>query len=94
MKLIDDWVIFQDHDVLQLNPSWYHMVLKAIETLGHDAGLITGVTNLIACPMQFCPDAPQSLDLVEHMKFAKKRFKKFGFKADIVIPEKMPLPFS
>lgn len=94
MQLVDDWVIFQDHDVLQLNPSWYRMVLETIAVLGHDAGLITGVTNLIACPLQFCLDAPQNLDLIEHMKFSKKRFQKFGLQADIVIPEKMPLPFS
>lgn len=94
MNLVDDWVIFQDHDVLQLNPSWYHIVLETIAILGHSAGIITGVTNLIACPMQFCSDAPKNLDLMEHMKYAKKRFQKYGGRFNIVVPEKMPLPFS
>ena len=94
MQKINDWVIFQDHDVIQLNPFWYHMVLDVIAALGHTAGLITGTTNLIACPMQFCPDAPKSLDLVEHMQFSKDMFQKFGNQPYMVVAENMPLAFS
>jgi GT2 family glycosyltransferase len=94
MQNVKDWVIFQDHDILQLNPEWYQMILSAIDRHGYSAGFITGVTNLIACPMQFCLEAPRSLEMIDHMRFAKERYKKFGNETKIIIPEKMPLPFS
>jgi GT2 family glycosyltransferase len=94
MMTVEDWVCFLDHDILNLNPHWYQMILTAIERHGHTAGLITGVTNAIACPIQLCRDAPQDMDLQKHMAYAKQRYQTHGDTTKLVIPEKMPLPFS
>jgi len=94
MQSVDDWVCFLDHDILQLNPNWYHMCLKAIDSVGHTAGWITGVTNAIACPNQYCPDAPKSNDILEHMRYAKQRYRQFNDNLFFMDPATMGLPFS
>jgi len=94
MKTVDDWVCFLDHDILQLNPSWYYMCLSAIERVGHTAGWITGVTNAIACPNQLCADAPKNQNIEFHMKFAKQQYKKFGDHLHLIDPKKCGLEFS
>lgn len=78
MEDVHDWVCFLDHDILHLNPNWYHMCLRAIDAVGHRAGWITGVTNAIACAYQLCPNAPKSQDILQHMAFAKKLHNKNG----------------
>ncbi len=53
METVEDWVLILDHDVfLSLNPYWYDICLNAIEKVGHEAGWVSCVTNLIGCPLQ------------------------------------------
>ena len=52
MKTVEDWVLILDWDVLLLNVNWYDMCLKAIEKVGHNAGLISFLTKRIGCPLQ------------------------------------------
>ena len=94
MESVDDWVCFLDHDILQVNPMWYHMCLAAIKTIGHKAGWITGVTNRIACPYQLCTDAPKDDDIMAHMAYAKQRYQKYQANADLVDSKNIALPFS
>jgi glycosyltransferase involved in cell wall biosynthesis len=94
MAKVTDWVCFLDHDVLQLNPSWYHICLSAIERVGHRAGWITGKTNAIACTSQLCSDAPKNDDIIEHMKYAKTLHDKHGHNIKLIDPETMGIPFS
>lgn len=94
MEDVHDWVCFLDHDILNVNPNWYKMCVKAAETIGHQAGWITGVTNRIACPMQRCEDAPQDDNIMAHMHYAKQRYAKYQANAHIVDPSVMLLEFS
>ena len=94
MKGVKNWVCFLDHDILQLNPSWYHMCLEAIDKVGDRAGWITGVTNAIACPAQLYPDAPKNNDIVEHMKTAKKLYDKHGTNLRLIDHHKTNIVFS
>lgn len=52
LETVEDWVLILDHDVFLVNPHWYDISLRAIETVGHAAGFITCVTNAIGCPLQ------------------------------------------
>jgi len=94
MESVTDWVCFLDHDILQLNPNWYHICRSAIKTVGHSAGWITGVTNAIACPSQYCPDAPKNNDVIDHMRYAKKRYNQFEDNLFLVDPTTIGLEFS
>jgi GT2 family glycosyltransferase len=67
-----DWICFQDHDVLQVNPNWFRMACKAVAKAGKEAGMITCVTNAIAQGLQLRMDAPSDHNVVSHMRFAKK----------------------
>lgn len=93
MRTVDDWVCFLDHDILQLNPNWYHMCLDAVTKVGHSAGWITGTTNAIACSLQHKPTAPRNHNLMAHMDFAKQQYNTHGNKLELIAP-KVPLPFS
>ena len=75
---VKDWVCFIDHDILNLNPDWYHLICGAVKRVGHKAGWITGTTNAIACTNQLRTDAPKGHDIIEHMAFAKKVYKENG----------------
>jgi GT2 family glycosyltransferase len=94
MESVDDWVCFLDHDILQVNPHWYHMCLAAVKVIGHRAGWITGVTNRIACPYQICNDAPKNDNIMAHMAYAKQRHLKHQANAHLVDKDKLVLPFS
>lgn len=94
MERARDWVCFFDHDILQVNPNWYKMLLHAIETLGHGAGFITATTNAIACREQLCTDAPAGHDIIEHMNYARKRQELFGKEPVKIDIAKMQFPFS
>jgi len=78
MKSVEDWVLFLDHDVLILNPHYYEVCLGVAQVVGHKAGWVSGVTNAIACEAQLCIDAPKGNDMIEHMRYAKQRWKKHG----------------
>lgn len=73
-----NWICFLDHDILMLNPSWYHMLQSAVKRVGEQAGWITGVTNRIACAEQLCNDAPTGDNILDHMAYAKKRYETYG----------------
>lgn len=94
MGTVKDWVCFLDHDILMLNPNWYHMCIHAVEALGHYAGWITGMTNAIACPFQFDLSAPKNSNMVDHMRHAKKRYNQHGERLQMIDPDKIPLEFS
>lgn len=94
MQNVDDWVCFIDHDILMLNPSWYHMCLNAIKKVGHTAGWITGVTNAIACPSQLDFSAPKNDDMTTHMRRAKQLYDKHGNKLEMMDPKTIRLEFS
>jgi len=78
MRTVNDWVLFMDHDILQLNPHYYEVCLGVTKKIGHKAGWITGVTNRIACEPQWCRTAPQNDDVMAHMRFAKQQWVKYG----------------
>lgn len=94
MKNVDDWVCFLDHDILMLNPNWYHMCLSAIERVGHSAGWITGKTNAIACPTQLDVGAPKNSNIENHMRHAKQLYDKHGNRLELIDPATITLQFS
>ena len=63
MEKVDDWVLFMDHDVLQLNPKWYLVCQEVIEKVGHAAGWISCLTNAIGCHWQRYADIDTVTDL-------------------------------
>jgi GT2 family glycosyltransferase len=93
MADVKDWVCFLDHDILNLNPNWYNMCITAVQKVGHDAGWITGMTNAIACSLQFKSAAPKNHDIMAHIDFAKGEFNVHGNKLEMM-PANVPLPFS
>lgn len=94
MQDVSDWVCFLDHDILNVNPNWYKICTAAIETIGHDAGWITGVTNRIACPFQICYDAPKDDDIMAHMAYAKNRYSRHQANAHLIDKDNMLLELS
>jgi len=73
-----EWVLFLDHDVLLLHPSWYEVCRRAI--LEHpDGGLFTCFTNNIACKHQKAPDAPVGHDLARHRAYARAIWERYGY---------------
>jgi GT2 family glycosyltransferase len=94
MKNATDWVCFIDHDILQVNPNWYTLLLNAISEVGRSAGFITATCNAIACPDQLRSEAPVSNDIVDHMRFAKRCETKYGSKPVQIDLRNMQIPFS
>lgn len=77
MKLIEDWVLFIDHDILLgLNPYWYEICNNAISAIGHNAGWLTCYTNRIGCSLQKAPDVNTiSDDIRYHQMYARNLYK-------------------
>jgi GT2 family glycosyltransferase len=75
-----DWICFQDHDVLQVNPNWFKMCCAVVDRVGKEAGMITCVTNSIAQGLQLRTDAPIEPNVLKHMQFAKKVELEHGWK--------------
>lgn len=75
MKTVEDWVLVLDWDVLLLNVNWYDMCMKAIEDVGHKAGIITCLTNRIGCPLQKAHVSPMDDDIGNHVKFAQQQYE-------------------
>lgn len=69
MKTVEDWALILDWDVMLLNVNWYDICLSAINKVGHDAGLISCVTNRIGCPLQKQP-CHDTDDLAYHYTLA------------------------
>lgn len=68
------WVLFLDHDVLLLNPNWYHICQRATES---GAGLITCKTNARHQGTgQQAIGAPQDDRMEVHQQFAKTLWAK------------------
>ncbi len=78
MRSVDDWVLFVDHDILQLNPHYHEVCLGVIKQVGHEAGWITCMTNSIACEAQWDREAPRNNDVMNHMRYAKQLWKEHG----------------
>jgi len=78
MEVIDDWVLFVDHDVwLATNPLWHEISVNAIKTLGHEAGWITCYTNRIGCKFQRAPNIDtKNNDILYHRQYALNLYKK------------------
>ena len=70
------------------------MCLNAVDTLGHRAGWITGMTNAIACPAQLSTDAPKGDNIMAHMQHAKKLYTKHGNTIKLIDHETIRIPFS
>lgn len=90
METVEDWVLFLDHDVLLLNPNWYNACLAAIETVGHDAGWITCVTNRIGCRRQKSVPPGDHDDIVKHLAYAKQLWNVHGNKLEQEIGTQSP----
>jgi GT2 family glycosyltransferase len=74
-----DWVLLLDHDVLLLNPNWYHICQQASQ-LG--ASLITCKTNAPHPKTGQCDKkAPKTDSVGEHQVYAKQVWDRFGMSA-------------
>lgn len=73
-----EWVLFLDHDVLLLHPSWYEVCQRAIRE-HPDAGLLTCFTNNIACKHQKDPGAPRGHDVAHHRARARVLWEEHGY---------------
>ncbi|MFA5217261.1 hypothetical protein [Sulfuricurvum sp.] len=69
-KTVEDWGLILDWDVTLLNINWYDICLRAIEKVGHDAGLISCLTNRIGCPLQKFVSGDND-NIADHMATAK-----------------------
>ena len=70
-----EWILFLDHDVLLLNPHWYHICSKAIER-EPAAGIFTCLTGNIGSPAQVLTDAPTDCDPISlHRQVAFKLWR-------------------
>lgn len=70
MEQAKEWVCFLDSDAMFLHPRWNYIMLRAIESLGKEAGLITCMTNRIGHKTQLSIDCPQDDDIVKHTKYS------------------------
>jgi GT2 family glycosyltransferase len=61
-KTVEDWGLILDWDILLLNIDWYDLCIEAIKKVEHDAGLISCLTNRIACPSQKYISPESNLD--------------------------------
>lgn len=77
-----EWVLFLDHDVLLLHPSWYEVCQEAIRSYPK-AGLFTCYTNNIACKHQKDNDAPAGHDILEHRGRARELWDLHQFGATL-----------
>ena len=77
MKLVSDWVLFIDHDILLgLNPYWYEICNNAIAKIGYQGGWFTCFTNRIGCSLQKAPNIDQaSNDIKYHQKYAQNLYR-------------------
>lgn len=76
-----EWVLLLDWDLFACNPFWYDMCVEAVkqvEGAKPPAGVITCVTNRIGNPAQKATDAPESDDVLEHMRYAKALYGRYG----------------
>lgn len=73
-----EWVLFLDHDVLLLHPSWYEVCQRAI-TDNPRGGLFTMWTNNIGCKLQLAPDAPAGHDITAHRAYARTLWDRHGY---------------
>jgi GT2 family glycosyltransferase len=80
---VDDWGLILDWDVMLLNIKWYDICLKTIVKVGHNAGLISCVTNRIGCPLQKY-GLGQSDNIDENILIASEIAKKYEGKIDDV----------
>ncbi len=78
MEHAHDWVLLLDHDLFICNPNWNEACLSAIEKVGHEAGMITAVTNRIATGIQQSHGCPEHDDIIEHCKWAKTLWDQHG----------------
>ena len=74
-----EWVLFLDHDVLLLHPSWYQVAQEAIRS-HPEAGIFTCWTNNIACKHQKDRGAPAGHDIEAHRARAWELWNKYGMK--------------
>jgi len=73
-----DWVLFLDHDVLILHPSWYAVCQEAIKKTPN-AGLFTCFTSVCGNVYQQCPGAPAGHDIKYHRIKARELWDKNGY---------------
>ena len=73
-----EWVLFLDHDVLLLHPSWYEVCQRAIRD-HPDGGLFTCYTNNIGCKHQKAPGAPAGDSIRAHRTHARKLWEENGY---------------
>ena len=78
MEQAEDIVLLLDHDVLLLNPHWYH-ILSTIFAQNPKAGMVTCYTNNIGTATQRHPFAPDNHDIVKHRRFASELFEAGGY---------------
>jgi len=74
-----EWVLFLDHDVLLLHPSWYAVCQRAIRD-HPDGGLFTCYTNNIGCKHQKAPGAPTGDSIRAHRTHARKLWEANGYR--------------
>ena len=79
---VHDWVLFLDHDVLMLHPSWYEVCQRAIDQ-HKDAGIFTCWANNIACKHQKDLGAPSGHDITAHRQRARQLWDKHGFSCTV-----------
>ena len=72
-----EWILFLDHDVLLLHPSWYEVCQAAIKD-HPNAGLLTCYTNNIACKHQKLCDSPEGHDISLHRARARALWRSSG----------------
>jgi len=77
-----EWVLFIDHDVLLLHPSWYQVAQHAIRT-HTDAGIFTCWTNRIACKHQLDTGAPAGHDIEDHRVRARELWNQHGLRCSL-----------
>jgi len=66
MNIIDEWVLFIDHDILLVNPLWHTICKRAIDKVGKNAGWITCFTNRIYCKAQLYSGADNASDDIRY----------------------------
>ncbi len=72
-----EWVLFLDHDIMFLHPSWYQVFLTLIEKYGKNTGIFTCKTNNTGCKKQLSIDAPSiNASLLQHKSYAKNLWQK------------------
>ena len=85
---LSEWVLIVEHDVfLACNPHWYEMCVVAVEKAPTNMGLITCVTSSRKIrdlrPQGATFRRPGCDDLNEHVKMAKRNYKKHGNEIEV-----------